>query len=86
MNEILVEQAQHHNVRTRTEFKRNNVKAVYKGTYNLTFLGPRIWEILQDSIKKNNNLKEFRLKTKLWNPENCPCMTCKRFLPRVGFL
>ena len=52
----------------------------------LTFLGPRIWEIVPDFIKKSNNFEELKLKIKFWIPENCPCRLCKRFLPQVRFL
>ena len=53
MNEVFVENAQHYyNLTKKTEFKRNNVKAVYNRTETLTFLGPRIWEIMPDYIKK----------------------------------
>ena len=71
----------------KTEFKRNNVKTVYNGTETLKlFLGPRIWEIGEGYIKKCNSLEEFKLKTKLWIPENCPYRLCRRFLSQVGFL
>ena len=87
MNEMFVENAQHYyGLRKKTEFKRNKVKTVYNGTETLTFLGPRIWEIVPDYIKKGNSFEEFKLKIKLWNPENCPCRLCKTFLPQVGFL
>ena len=70
MNEIFVENAQHYyDLRKKTEFKRNKVKTVYNGTETLTFLGPRIWEIVPDYIKKSNSFEEFKLKIKLWNPE-----------------
>ena len=82
MNEIFVKNAQHyHDLRKKTEFKRNNVKTVYNG-----ILGPRIWEIVPDYIKKSNSFEESKFKIKLWNPENCPCRLCKRFLSEVGFL
>ena len=87
MNEIFIENAQHYyDLRKKTEFKRNKVKTVYNGTETLTFLGPRIWEIVLDYIKESNSLEEFKLKIKQWNPENCPCRLCKRFLPQAGFL
>ena len=35
----------------KTEFNRNNVKTVYNETETLTFLGPRIWEVVPDYIK-----------------------------------
>ena len=82
MNKIFVENAQHYyDLRKKAEFKRTNVKTVYNGTETLTFLGPRIWEIVPDYIKKSNSFEEIKLKIKLWNPENCPCRLCKRFLP-----
>ena len=52
INEILVENAQHYDFRKKRNFKKNNVKTVYNGTETLTFLGPRIWEIVPDCIKK----------------------------------
>ena len=87
MNKMFVENAQpYYNIRKKTKFKRNNVKTVYNGTETLTFLGSRIWEIVPDYIKKSNSFEEFKLKIKLWNPENCPSRLCKSFLPQVGFL
>ena len=86
MNKMFVENAQpYYNIRKKTKFKRNNVKMVYNGTETLTFLRPRIFEIVPDYIKKSNSFEEFKLKIKLWNPENCPCRLCKRFLSQVVF-
>ena len=63
MNEIFVENAQlYYDLRKKTEFRRNNVKRVYSGTETLTFLGPRIWKIASDYIKKRNSFEEFKLK------------------------
>ena len=64
---------------------RNNVKTVYIGIETLTFLGPRIWEVVPDCIKKSNSFDEFRLNIKLWNPEYCPCKLWKMFLPQARF-
>ena len=54
MNKIFVENAQHYYDlrKLKTEFKRNKVKTVFNGTETLTFLGPRILEIVPDYIKK----------------------------------
>ena len=87
MIKIFVENVQHYyDLRKKTEFKRNKVKTVCNGTGTLTSLGPRIWDIVPDYIKKSNSFEEFKLKIKLWNPENCPCRLCKRLLLQVGFL
>ena len=76
----------YYDFRKKTEFNKNNVKTMYNGPETSTFLGPRIWEIVADYIKRSNRFEEFKLKIKLWNPETCPCRLCKRFLPQVGFL
>ena len=87
MNEIFVENVKYHcDLRKETKFKRNNVKTVYNETETLTFLGPRIWKIVPDYVKKSNSFEEFKLKIRLWNPQNCPFRLCKSFLPQVGFL
>ena len=66
MNEMFVENAQHYyELRKKIELKRNNVQTMYIGTEVLTSLGPRIWEIASDYIKKCNNFEEFKLKIKL---------------------
>ena len=50
---------------------------MYNETGALFVLRPRIWEILPDHIKKRNSFGLFKLKLKLWNPENCPCRLSK---------
>ena len=71
MNKIFVENAQHYyDLRKKAEFKRTNVKTVYNGTETLTFLGHRILDVVPGYIKKSNSFEEFKLKMKLWNPEN----------------
>ena len=63
MNEIFVENAQHYyDLRKKNEFKRNNVKTVYNETEALTFLGPRIWEIVAGYIKKVTALSNLNWK------------------------
>ena len=68
MNEIFVENVHHYyDLRKKTEFKRNKIKTVHNETETLTFLGPRIWEVVPDYIKKSSSSEEFKLKLKLWN-------------------
>ena len=84
---FFVENAQHYDgLRKKIKFKRNDGKAVYNGTETLIFLGPTIWEIVPDYIKKGSSFEEFKSKLKLWNPENFTYRLCNRFLPQVGFL
>ena len=50
MKAIFVENAQHYYDLRNYEFNRNKVKMVYNGAETLTFLRPRIWEIVPDYI------------------------------------
>ena len=54
----------------------NNVKTVYNGTETLTFQDLELGKLCQTTSKKVTSFEEFKLKIKLWNPENCPCRLC----------
>ena len=60
MNKIFVGNAQYyHELRKKTEFKRNNTKTVYNRTETLTFLRSRIWENVPHYIKKVTALRNL---------------------------
>ena len=63
----------HYNLRHNSLFFRPLVKSVYKGTQSLSFLGPKIWDILPDTYKDMSDLNSFKLALKKWRPVNCPC-------------
>ena len=89
MHEIfkLKDQPQY-NLRYNSLFSRPLVKSVYKGTESLSFLGPKIWDILPDTYKNLPNLDSFKvaLVLKKWRPVNCPCRICKVYIANVGFV
>ena len=74
------------NYSSRFPFKSHNVKTVAYGTETLSFLGPKIWSIVQEALKGIPSLKEFKKQIKLWRPDNCPCRICKTFVAGVGFV
>ena len=59
---------------------------MYHGTESISYLGPKIWDILPDYYKAIRNWDTFKIKTKKWKPESCPCRFCKVYIDRVGFL
>ena len=87
MHEIfkLKDQPQY-NLRYNSLFSRSLVKSVYKGTESLSFLGPKIWDILPDTSKDLPNLNSFKVALKKWRPVNCPCRICKVYIANVGFV
>ena len=62
------------------------VKNVYHGTENISYLGPKIWDILLEKLKNIDNLEHFKKEIKIWKPDNCSCRLCKVYIESVGFL
>ena len=52
----------------------------------ITFLAPKIWEIVPTECKNPSSIQEFKSKIKQWTPTDCPCRLCKRYISHVGFL
>ena len=75
-----------YNVRQISEFSRPLVKSVYHGSESLSFLRPKIWDMLPDDYKDIDNLNIFKNKIKKWKPENCPCRLCKVYINSIGFV
>ena len=71
---------------SRFPFKTRNVNTVHHGTETLTFLGPKIWEIVPNELKAISTLREFKIKIKLWKPNKCSCRLCKVYVAGVGFV
>ena len=87
MHEIfkLKDQPQY-NLRYNSLFSRSLVKSVYKGTESLSFLGPKIWDILPDTYKDLPDLGSFKVALKKWRPVNCTWRICKVYIANVGFV
>ena len=76
----------HYNLRQILQFSRSLIKSVYHGTGSISYLGPKIWDMLPDDYKTIQNMDTFKIKIKNWKPENCPRRLCKVYIDRVGFL
>ena len=74
------------NLRQVSEFSKLIVKSVYHGAESISYLGPKIWVILPEKLKKVDNLEHFKMKIKTWKPDNCPCRLCKVYTESEGFL
>ena len=62
------------------------VKSAYHGTESISYLGPKIWDILPEKLKNIENLEHFKKSIKTWKLDNCPCRLCKVYIESVGFL
>ena len=59
---------------------------VYNGSESISYLGPKVWELVPNNLKRINSLTSFKEQIKKWNPENCPCRLCKTYIQHVGFI
>ena len=75
-----------YNLRQFSQFELPNVRSVFCGTVSISFLGPKIWNIVPNEFKKETSLHAFKKLIKKWEPENCPCRLCKYYIQSVGFI
>ena len=67
-------------------FKRMRVNSFWHSTESVSFLGPKIWDLVSNEIKESETLNAFKFKIKRWIPEGCPCRICKTYLGQVVFI
>ena len=77
-----------YNLRQISQFSKSLVKSLHHGTESISYLGPRIWDIIHvpDDYKTIQNLDTLKIEIKKWKPENCPCRLRKVYIDRTGFL
>ena len=68
------------------EKERRRVNSVWHGTELVSYLCPKIWDLVPNEIKESESLNGFKFKIKRWVPEGCPCRICKIYLGQVGFI
>ena len=86
LREIFVPKISSYNLCKNNTFERCQVHSVYHGTESLSFLGPKIWDLVPLEFKQLESLKVFKLKIKKWIPFECPCKLCRTYIQQVGFL
>ena len=86
MNEIFVERNNNYSLRGNSVLTRRRVNSVRNGTETVSFLAPKIWNILPKDTKYSESLDIFKRKIKIWIPWECPCKLCETYLPQVGFI
>ena len=76
----------HYNLRNYHGFRLPFARTVYHGTESISYLGPKIWDIVPTELKNAQSLNSFKKPIKKWIPNNCHCRLCKRYVDGVGFL
>ena len=77
LRETFVSKTSSYNLRRNDTFGKRKVHSVYHGTESLSFLGPKIWDLVPVELKQSETLYSFKLKIKNWLLFECPCRICK---------
>ena len=86
LREIFVPKTSLYNLRRNNAFERLFVHSVYHGTESLSFLGPKIWDLVPLELKQLESREVFKLKIKKWIPFECPWRLCRTFIQQAGFV
>ena len=84
--EIFNKRNPNYQLRHTSHFSIPSVRSVYNGTESLSFLGPKIWDIVPTESKEVKTLSAFKSGIKNWWSQSWPCRLCKRYLANIGFI
>ena len=85
MSYIFIKRNVTYNFRKNSTFETRNIKSVYYGS-EISFIGPKIWELLPSNIKDSENLNIFKSNIKSCMPENCPYRLYRLYIADIGFI
>ena len=71
---------------TNSNFAVPNVKSVFHGSKSISYLDPKIWDIVLLELKELTSLNAFENSIQKWQPKNCPCKLCKQYVLNLGFI
>ena len=86
MKQLFPPKVSPYDLRNNNSFNRRRVNSVWHGTELVSYLGPKIWDLVPNKIKESESLDGFKFKIKRWVSERCPCRICKIYLGQVGFI
>ena len=62
MKELFAPKMSSYDLRNNNSFKRRRVKSVWHGTESVSYLGPKIWDLVPNEIKESKSLNAFKFK------------------------
>ena len=84
VKKIFQERIVQYNLRSYNKFASRQVNSVNHVTESLSFLGPKIWELVPLEIKANKGI--FKSTVNKWTRSHCSCRLCRTYLQHVGFI
>ena len=74
-----------YDIRNNKELYSRNSETVRYETETVSYIAPKIWSNVPETIKMRSSIESFKTKIRKWRPE-CDCRLCTTYLHRVGFV
>ena len=84
MQGIIEIKSNYYNTRNAPAFSSRNTKTVRYGLQTISYMAPKIWDLVPKEMTQVTTLNEFKIE--IWKLENCSCRLCGTYLPQTGFL
>ena len=81
-----LKETNNYNLRRKLFFKIPRNETVHNSFESISYLGPKIWEMLPSEMQECETLFEFKSKVKSWNPINCACKLCETYIGGIGYV
>ena len=75
-----------YNLRKGKTLISNNIKTTSYGIDSISYLAPKIWDLIPEEIQNCKSLQNFKMNIRLWVPDKCPCNLCKVYVQNVGYI
>ena len=75
-----------YNLRQDVTFQSYNIKTVLYGIETLSYLRPKVWNLVPLDIRHCVTEQIFHQKIKKWKQERCLCRHRKIFIPNLEFI
>ena len=69
VTEIFEKQNNVYDLRNPSEFVRPRIRSVFNGEESISYLGPKIWDIVPPELKALETVNAFKKEIKKWKPE-----------------
>ena len=86
LSDIFQRRSIQYKLRGKQDFLTHNIHSVRYGTDLLSYLGPKVWDLIPNEKKESKTLNTFKSNIKKWVPLNRFCRLCKIYIPDVGFI
>ena len=77
---------QHYDLRKNSQFNIPPIRTVHHGSESISFLGPKLWNILPDRLKNANSIEAFKRQIKKNGSLNIVHVDIPRFMFKMSVL